>query len=575
MKNLKHYLLAVIIGSIFATAFTVMAAAGHTTVPLPPLVYSNQFDINHVAKTVRDYYAKTGILGASNAIETPIALFHSSLANGISAAATTMTLTTATTLDATTLASSTYSFVIDSGQPNQEFVIADCTGTSCTNMQRGLSVVTGTTTIASLQQTHRRTASVDIVDAPLILKLSQILNGISTIPNVLSYTTHPTFTSNTQLVDLQQLNATAFGTVPVLVVSGGTGVGTLPQSMILTGNGTSAITGTSSPTVAYITATSTTATSTFSGNLSVLGSTSLTGNNTIEGNLTSSVQYTAGQNLAQSDAVYVVDSRTYATFDPANKNSQIVLSNGNLTATGANSGNWARWKANQHKTSGKWYYECKYTSGAAGGIAISNSTLDVTTGNVALGTTLNDWSYTTGGTLTHNSVASSSAPAYTTNDIIGVAIDATNGLTTWYKNNVLAGGYNSGLPADIYPTFAVQTDAQVVTCNFGATALTYSPPTGYNPGLYTTTGAYEVDKTNAAFSIYSNSFIGFAKQAYTAGQTATIYTGGLVSNFTSLTPGTPYYLSNTAGLISATAGTFSRKACMAITATQCLITNIW
>ncbi len=98
-----------------------------------------------------------------------------------------MTLNSATTLDGTTLASSTYSFVIDSGQSNQEFVIADCTGTTCTNMQRGLSAITGTTTVAQNQYSHRKLASVDIVDAPLIIKLTNMANGLDKYPAILSY----------------------------------------------------------------------------------------------------------------------------------------------------------------------------------------------------------------------------------------------------------------------------------------------------------------------------------------------------------------------------------------------------
>lgn len=147
---------------------------------------SDEYDIYHLQGTLADARQN---LGATNAIETPIAVFHTSLANQITANATSMTLESALTADGTTLASSTYSFVIDSGQPTQEFVEADCTGTACTNMQRGMSVVTGTTTVVSSEQSHRRTASVDIVDAPLLIKLTNIINGVSTFPNVIGYTT--------------------------------------------------------------------------------------------------------------------------------------------------------------------------------------------------------------------------------------------------------------------------------------------------------------------------------------------------------------------------------------------------
>lgn len=168
-----------------------------TTPPVAPVSYPqvihssvNLYDIDHIAATEADLVAQNkanGILGASNVIETPVAVFHTSLANAISSSATAMTLVSGLTADGTTLASSTYSFVIDSGQSDQEFVIADCTNTVCTNMQRGLSVLNGTSTVASNAQVHRRTATVDIVDAPILLKITSILNGISGLPNLISY----------------------------------------------------------------------------------------------------------------------------------------------------------------------------------------------------------------------------------------------------------------------------------------------------------------------------------------------------------------------------------------------------
>lgn len=154
--------------------------------------------------------ASSPTVGASNAIETPVALFSTYLNAPITAAATTMTLASATTIDGTTLASSTYSFIIDQGSSNQEFVQADCTATACTNMVRGISGLTGTSTIAANAQVHRRGASVKITDAPLLVKITRVINGIDTFPNIVSYTTHPTFTANTNVIDKQYADGLAF-----------------------------------------------------------------------------------------------------------------------------------------------------------------------------------------------------------------------------------------------------------------------------------------------------------------------------------------------------------------------------
>ena len=155
---------------------------------------------NYVGDVTGDFQ-KYASLGASLAIETPVAWFETSLANNILIDATSMTLNNATTRDGTELASSTYSFVIDEGKPTKELIRADCTGTVCVRLERGLSVVSGTTTVSGNRYPHRAGASVKITDAPLLLNLTRIMNGIGTYPNIISYTSHPTFTSGTNIID--------------------------------------------------------------------------------------------------------------------------------------------------------------------------------------------------------------------------------------------------------------------------------------------------------------------------------------------------------------------------------------
>lgn len=128
-------------------------------------------------------------LGATT--QTPpgiIAFFETTLASNISSAATSFTLTSATDKEGTALASSTYAFIIDEGSANEEIVIADCTSTACTNASRGISVKTGTTTVATLQKSHRRGASVKITDAPYLPQLINMVNGAQVIPAIMRYT---------------------------------------------------------------------------------------------------------------------------------------------------------------------------------------------------------------------------------------------------------------------------------------------------------------------------------------------------------------------------------------------------
>jgi hypothetical protein len=143
------------------------------------------------------------------------ALFTTTLASRITSTDSSMTLSSATDIDGTTLASSTYGFIIDEGLSNEEFVLADCTGTACTNMTRGLSGRTATTSISSLRQEHRRGATVKITDAPSLLFLVNVIKGKQNIENAIRYDSIATTTINANRNNL----ATA-GLVQDAVLSG-------------------------------------------------------------------------------------------------------------------------------------------------------------------------------------------------------------------------------------------------------------------------------------------------------------------------------------------------------------------
>lgn len=259
-------------------------------------------------------------------IPIPVALFQTSLASSILANDTSMTLVSGTTKDGTTL-NGTYGFIIDEGSATEEFVNATCVNTACTGMTRGLSVVNGTSTITTLKQTHRRGASVKITDAPQILVISRILNGNETVPNPIKYDSSVTNVAISgdarNLVNVSLLNATAFGSTPVAVSSGGTGAVTL--SGVLVGNGTSPVTSTSSPYVISINTSSSTATSTFSGGLTVQnnfiasGTSTLSGTTTITANQTNrlvlnGLSYNLPSNRGSSSTALVEDGAGNLTF---------------------------------------------------------------------------------------------------------------------------------------------------------------------------------------------------------------------------------------------------------------------
>lgn len=148
------------------------------------------------------------------------ALFSTTLASKISSTATEMTLSSATDKNGNTLASSTYGFIIDEGTSIEEFVLADCTGTTCTNMTRGISVSTGTTSVSTARFEHRRGASVKITTAPSLVFAMNVLKGRQNIENVLRYDSSVSTTTidddNRNLVNYELLAYTAFNGASVI-----------------------------------------------------------------------------------------------------------------------------------------------------------------------------------------------------------------------------------------------------------------------------------------------------------------------------------------------------------------------
>lgn len=178
-------------------------------------------------------------------------------------------------------------------------------------------------------------------------------------------------------------------------------------------------------------------------------------------------------------------ANTYATYNPSDKGTNIVLSNGNLTVA-LSTGTWQTVRSTIGVSSGKWYWEN----------TVGGSSIDVLIGVGLAAMPLTSWvgNNTQGygyyfGASKYNSTSSAYGATYAIGDIIGVALDMDGGTITMYKNNVSQGVMYSGLTGIFYAAASVDNTTVTWTSNFGATALTYTPPTGYNAGLYTSTSS--------------------------------------------------------------------------------------
>lgn len=184
--------------------------------------------------------------------------------------------------------------------------------------------------------------------------------------------------------------------------------------------------------------------------------------------------------------VYAVDwvtlNSVFATRDPANKNANIVLSWWNLIATNP-AGTTGSVKSTLFKGGGKRYWECTINSQGSlvvVGIGKSTATLANYPWSDANGY---GYLYSNGKKITGNSQVTYGA-AYTTWDIISVALDLTVWEVTFYKNWVSQWVAYTWITWSFYAMSGVRGGA-IVTVNFGATAFAYTPPAGFNPWLYT------------------------------------------------------------------------------------------
>lgn len=262
-----------------------------------------------------------------DALPQSVALFETSLASPISSSATSMTLT-ANSIRGGGALSGYNCFTVDEGSTSAEFICGTVASTAVTSLERGISPSTGTTTVAALQFAHRRGAQVKITDFPIIQILKAQNNGEGTYDNILNYQYSPTFltASSTAIVSKGYVDGLAFGGTIAGVTAGGTGQSTLPQDMLLVGNGVSGITGTSSPTVAYVTATSTTGTSAFAGNVTV--SKIFTANSTSTMNATTTI---AASSVA--GAPLRLNGVDYAFPSSHGSDNQFLTENGSGTLT--------------------------------------------------------------------------------------------------------------------------------------------------------------------------------------------------------------------------------------------------
>jgi len=205
-------------------------------------------------------------------------------------------------------------------------------------------------------------------------------------------------------------------------------------------------------------------------------------------------------NLAATDQSTDTCTNNFCTINPLVNGIQRnpTLSEGNTFLTNT-SGAWMNCMSSFAASSGKWYFEIKPTlhgtSYVHAGIFAVDDWQNKSSGYPNFGGTANSWSYDSDGNIVNNDENEDTNPdTYTTNDIIGIAVDLDNNKFYAYKNNSLqisggstitanteyyfgGMGYNSNIGFNFgNPSYANTSDA---ADGNGYGAFEFAPPSGF------------------------------------------------------------------------------------------------
>lgn len=179
-------------------------------------------------------------------------------------------------------------------------------------------------------------------------------------------------------------------------------------------------------------------------------------------------------------------------WNPSDKtHANLVLSNGNLTATNTVSAVDRGVRAVQSRSSGKYYWEIFVnTANSNFGIGARSATAALT--GAYPGVSGGGFSTRGNGSLTYGASTAVSSPigSYATGDVLGFAVDLS-GLVYLRKNGTWGsgqdpvagtGGVNYG-GGTLFPHVNLTAIGDQVTANFGATPFVYPAPAGFTPGF--------------------------------------------------------------------------------------------
>jgi len=180
-------------------------------------------------------------------------------------------------------------------------------------------------------------------------------------------------------------------------------------------------------------------------------------------------------NLTSVDQSTDTCTNNFATLNPLDKNlSNVALSEANLkmTTSATNVGG----RATMGVSSGKWFWEVKIEDKGSN-VAIIGIAQPTNWDLNYVGSSSTSYGYSSGAEKYNNTSSSSYGASWTTNDIIGVALNMDDGEIAFYKNGSSQGTAYTGIPTTDFmlPAFSGQSGTDFLA-NFG------SPPYAISSG---------------------------------------------------------------------------------------------
>ena len=186
-----------------------------------------------------------------------------------------------------------------------------------------------------------------------------------------------------------------------------------------------------------------------------------------------------------TDVMSDTPTTNWCTLNPIGSSSTGGFSEGNLNYYNGTTSTWRSGVSTFAVSSGKWYFEAKFTSfpaSSAAFVGIGPDTIQWVNNvsHFGQGSASGSYGYySNNGNLYSEGSGSSYGATYTTNDVIGVALDLDAGTLRFYKNGTDQGEAVSGLTGT-WNVGVSSLDTPAVV-NFGQRDFEQTVPTGFNP----------------------------------------------------------------------------------------------